>query len=69
MRKTTLPLHITNQKYKLGKLEYSNLHTCAKLLAQQFMTENIVWMTICPTDEEMYRFMYDKTKEMLDWQE
>jgi hypothetical protein len=33
------------------------------------MTANVVWMAIMPSEEEVRRFMYEKTKEMLEWEE
>ena len=54
-------MHISNQKYKLGQLNKSNLAVSASILAEQFITQNKVWISLKSTNEEVYRFMYDKT--------
>jgi hypothetical protein len=61
-------MHISSNKYRLGRLDYSKLEPSARMLTDQFLNQNKVWGTIKPTYEETYRFMYDKTKEMLDWE-
>jgi len=55
-------MYISNNSYRLARLTYDRLQTGAKLLAEEFMSANVVWMTIKPTMEEVRRFMYDKAK-------
>jgi hypothetical protein len=62
-------MYISNSTYRIDRLSYDRLEASAKLLADEFMTGNVVWMTIRPTEEEIRRFMYEKTKEMLEWEE
>jgi hypothetical protein len=62
-------MYISNKKYRLAQLDKSNLEPSARLLAESFLNENKIWGTMNPTPEEAYRFMYDKTLEMLDWEE
>lgn len=58
-------MYISNTKYRLAELNYTNLEPSARLLAKVFLTLNKVWATISPTVEEVNQFMLAKTKEML----
>jgi hypothetical protein len=62
-------MHISNTKYRIAQLTKHNLAESARLLTETFLYENKVWSTIKPTFEETYRFMYNKTEEMLEWEE
>lgn len=62
-------MHISSKTYKLAELTKDNLEVSARLLAQTFLAENKVWSVISPNVDDATKFMYDKTSEMLDWQQ
>jgi len=60
-------MYISNNKYRLAKLTFDNLKESATLLADEFLAHNKVWGAVQPTTAEIHWFMYEKTKEMLEW--
>jgi len=61
-------MYISNNKYRLAELTEENLPESAKLLADTFITQNKVWSVIKPDKDEVRKFMVNKTKETLEWQ-
>jgi len=61
-------MYVSNKKYRLAELTEKNLLESASLLADTFTTQNKVWNAIKPDEDKVRRFMIEKTKEMLDWQ-
>jgi len=61
-------MYISNNKYRLAELTEENLPESAKLLADSFIKENKVWNAIKPDEAEVRKFMFDKTREMIEWQ-
>ncbi len=55
-------MYLSNHKYRLAELKYAHLETCAKLLADMFLSENKVWASINVSHKEAYDFMFSKTK-------
>jgi len=62
-------MNISNQKYKLARLTRNWLEEASQILAEMFLTDNEIWSSLKPTLEEVKKFMYDKTSEMLDWED
>jgi len=61
-------MYISNNKYRLAELTEQNLLESAKVLADAFIKLNKVWTTIKPDEAEVRKFMVDKTRETLEWQ-
>jgi len=62
-------MYISNNKFRLGAVTRANVHECAKLLAEQFVLSNDAWSTVNPPMEDAYKFMVNKTQEVLDWED
>jgi hypothetical protein len=62
-------MYISNNKFRLTQLTRELVEPCAKLLAEQFIGYNDVWVTMRPTLDQAVSFMHDKTHEMLDWED
>ena len=43
-------MYISNNSYRIERLSFDRLEVSANLLANEFMTANLVWMTIKPTE-------------------
>lgn len=61
-------MYISNNRYRLAEMKLENIPQCAELLANSFIKQNAVWSIVNPTYQEVYQFMYDKTHEMIEWQ-
>ena len=50
-------MYISNNKYKLERLNKDNLIAAATLCTEQLIQENEVWSSLRPTYEEGLKFM------------